>query len=523
MSLGGEYAIRARGRTSRALAALDGAFVPVPEECTRVDWPSLPLKEPDKRSYKRRAGELRARLLELQRRLREADFPVLLVFGGVDGAGKHELANLLTEWLDPRDIRTLAYLQQRQLPPREPPLLPHWRDLPARGKLAIVLSGWYTPGLLARARGEIDAEQWAQRLAAIAEFERDLVADGALLLKVWMHLDAKAQRERLRSLLADPAQAWQVQPRDWGHLHLYEEFMAATEPLIAQSREAGLPWQPIDGRHPRARSLAVTEALADALEARLAAAPTTTAAKRGRGRQAAVPDRLAEVAQPALDKGEYRERLHAAQAALHRHSQRLRLQQRGLVLVFEGWDAGGKGGAIRRMLQALDARMLRVHRIGAPDARERAHHYLWRFATRMPAPGHIAIFDRSWYGRVLVERVEGLAPPARWQAAYAEINRFEQAWTAAGNRLLKFWLHITPDEQLARFEARREDPLKRWKLTDEDWRNRQRWEDYALAANTMLQRCHAPQAPWVLVGANNKRHARVTVIESLNTMLDNAD
>ena len=148
---------------------------------------------------------------------------------------------------------------------------------------------------------------------------------------------------------------------------------------------------------------------------------------------------------------------------------------------------------------------------------------LWRFATRMPAPGHIAIFDRSWYGRVLVERVEGLAPPARWQAAYAEINRFEQAWTAAGNRLLKFWLHITPDEQLARFEARREDPLKRWKLTDEDWRNRQRWEDYALAANTMLQRCHAPQAPWVLVGANNKRHARVTVIESLNTMLDNAD
>lgn len=481
-----------------------------------MDWPPSPLKELSKAAWQKAARDLRAELLLLQHRLRDADFPVILVFGGVDGAGKHEMAHLLTEWLDPRFIRTLAYAHPARPELRVPPLLRYWQDLPAHGHTAIVLSGWYSPPLMARARNTIDEAEFRAQLADIAAFEDDLVADGALVLKFWMHLDAQAQRERLGDLMSDPHNVWQVSPRDWANLHLYDDFMSATTIVHETSAQSGHPWVTVDGRPRRARAVAVAQRIVKALQVRLSGVTVKSAPSKSMKKPV---DRLSKVQYPVLRKPVYNELLLAAQAELNRHSRRLLMQGRGLVVVFEGWDAAGKGGAIRRMLQALDVRYVTVHRIAAPDAGELAHHYLWRFAKRFPGPGEIAIFDRSWYGRMLVERVEDLTPGERWQRAPVEIGHFERQWTAAGNVLIKFWLQITEDEQLARFENRRQDPLKEWKLTEEDWRNRDKWNAYEVAVNEMLQATNSPEAPWHVIGANDKRHARIAVLQAANAVL----
>lgn len=191
-----------------------------------------------------------------------------------------------------------------------------------------------------------------------------------------------------------------------------------------------------------------------------------------------------------------------------------------ILLVFEGWDAAGKGGAIRRLTSEIDPRLFEVHNISAPNTDEIQHHYLWRFWNRIPKMGHIGIFDRSYYGRVLVERVEGFAKESEWSQAYEEIFLFEEQLQSFGTIILKFWLHISSDEQLKRFEDRKNDPLKRWKLTDEDWRNRDKWPLYEEAANEMFQKTDSPKAPWFLVPANDKYYARVMVLEAITKRLE---
>ncbi len=229
----------------------------------------------------------------------------------------------------------------------------------------------------------------------------------------------------------------------------------------------------------------------------------------------------------SLDKTRYREKLARAQAKLNQLHRKALERGVSTVLVFEGPDAAGKGGAIRRLTAALDARHVQVIPIAAPTDEERAHHYLWRFWRHLSRAGRVTIFDRSWYGRVLVERVEGFASEEEWRRAYAEINDFEEQLIEHGTVLRKFWLHITKEEQLARFQAREKTPYKRWKLTDEDWRNRERWDDYAAAVNDMVEQTSTKKAPWVLVEGNDKRFARVkvatTVCEAMARALGDGD
>lgn len=219
---------------------------------------------------------------------------------------------------------------------------------------------------------------------------------------------------------------------------------------------------------------------------------------------------------PGLRRAEYKRRRRELQLDLLRLQMRLRDDPScAVVVLFEGVDAAGKGGAIRRLTGRLDPRGYRVQAIGSPSAEEEQHHFLWRFAQRMPRQGEIVIFDRSWYGRVLVERVEALASEVEWRRAYDEINAFERMHTAGGCVLVKFWLQISKAEQLRRFEERASDPLKEYKLTDEDWRNRDRWDDYQAAADEMVARTHRPDAPWTLVSGEDKNHARVTVLATI--------
>jgi polyphosphate:AMP phosphotransferase len=474
-----------------------------------------------KKEYQERATELRADLLEAQVRLREVGFPVLLLFAGVDGAGKGETSNVLSEWMDPRWIFTRAYAELSLEEQERPEFWRYWRDLPGNGELGIFLSAWYSQPLLDRVYGQISESELDRRLERILSFERTIADSGAVILKCWMHLGQKPQKKRLQSLEKDPLQSWRVTERDWKHWKMYGDFAFAAERIIMRTSTGQAPWAIIEGADRYFRSLEVGTKLLDAIKRRLAASGESETAPD----LAPAPDASESGARilvlssldltKKLAKKEYslnRDELQARLNLLHRKARERKISA---ALVFEGWDAGGKGGAIRRITRALDARDYRVIQVAAPSDEEKAHHYLWRFWRHLSRAGRFMIFDRSWYGRVLVERVEGFATDSEWRRAYGEINDFERQLVDHGIALVKFWLHVSPEEQERRFRARAEVPYKRWKLTEEDWRNREKRGRYEVAVNDMIERTSTPIAPWVLVEGEDKRYARIKVLQSV--------
>jgi polyphosphate:AMP phosphotransferase len=485
-----------------------------------------------KDEYREREPVLREQLLEAQAALREAGFPVIILFAGVDGAGKGETANLLNEWMDPRGIVTRAFDAPTTEESDRPYLWRFWRDLPPKGSLGIFLRAWYSDPLLGKVHGKTDNGAFDARLDEIVAFERTLADDGALILKFWMHLGKKAQRKRFKELEQDPLQKWRVTKKDWEHWELYKQFVTAAERLIMRTSTGDAPWMIVEGADSRYRSLRVGSALLDGMKRRLAEKAAQTAVRDANdatqvvdpngGVSFTVPTTILSGLQMdrALNKKDYQTRLNKLQGRLNRLHRVARDKKASTILVFEGWDAAGKGGAIRRVTAALDARDYRVISIAAPSDEEREQHYLWRFWRYLPRAGRFTIFDRSWYGRVLVERVEGFATEREWRRAYAEINDFEQRLVDRGNILVKFWIHITKELQEERFKARLEVPHKRWKITEEDWRNREKWENYEIAVNTMIEKTSTRTAPWVLVEGNDKRYARVKVLEAVCNNLE---
>ncbi len=468
------------------------------------------------------AASLRNELLDLQFALRTADFPVIIVFAGVDGAGKNEGVNLLNEWMDPRWIVTNAYGPPSEEERERPPFWRYWRDLPPKGKFGLFLSSWYHLPLMERAYETRTLAEMDERLERIIHFEKTLADEGALIIKFWMHLSQKAQKRRLEKLEADPLTRWQVGPQDWDHWRIYDKFTAAGEHIIQRTSRSHAPWTIVEGQDSRYRSAMVLTTVRDAvarhLETRAVARKVEAELKRPPA--AALPPPLAN--QPsilssldmttALVGEAYTQALQEQRARLARLQQKAREKGVSTVLVFEGWDAAGKGGAIRRLAAALNARDRQIIPIAAPTEEERAQHYLWRFWRHLSRAGRTTVFDRSWYGRVLVERVEGFCVEEAWTRAFTEINDFEEQLAEHGIVLAKFWLHITPDEQLRRFQARQTVEYKKWKLTDEDWRNREKWPLYEQAVNDMVEKTSTRLAPWTLVEANDKNHARVKIL-----------
>jgi polyphosphate kinase 2 (PPK2 family) len=500
------------------------------------------------------APVLRAGLLDAQQHLRSAPFPVILVFGGVDKGGKSETINLLNEWMDPRWLITRAYGAPSDEMVERPEYWRYWRDLPPKGRTGLFLSCWYSRPLIDRVFGRTSEADFDETLDRIIAFEQCLADDNALILKFWMHLGKKAQQERLTKLEKNPLTRWRVTQSDWDHWHMYESFVAAAERLIMRTSTGKAPWQIVEGYDKRYRSLTVGQAVLEGIrrhcedidlhhqviaERKARSRPSVTATNDATAAQASegagsmpiaartggpgdsaakvirmphvsILSRLEPDAIP--DKKTYEKQLEEQQGRLNA----LCRQAKGLgvstILVFEGWDAAGKGGAIRRITAALDARDYQVIPVAAPTDEERAHHYLWRFWRHLSRAGRLTIYDRSWYGRVLVERVEGFAQEAEWKRAYAEINDFEDQLVRHGIVLCKYWLHITKDEQLKRFKEREGIEYKRWKLTDEDWRNREKWDDYERAVDDMVEHTSTTLAPWTLVAANDKRSARIKVL-----------
>src|SRR5688572_3885479 len=494
-----------------------------------------------KKEYVARVPQLRAELLSVQRGLSaQGRFPVIIVFAGVDGAGKGETVNLLNEWMDPRWIVTHAYGEPSDEEGERPEYWRYWRDLPPKGRIGLFLSSWYSRPVLDRVYGRTRTADFDRHLERIAAFERTLTDDGALILKFWMHLGKSAQKKRLRTLEKDPITRWRVTKRQWQHWRMYDKFVAAAERALQRTSTIEAPWTIVEGVDEAYRSLTVAKSIRDAIRKALAQGRGERQIVSGAGRSGR-PARGAAAAQSGLQPATAPIRGSAAAvptilssldmsqavskkafaADLEKYQGRLNLLQRkaeqkgvSTILVFEGLDAAGKGGAIRRVTGALDARSYQVIPIAAPTDEERARHYLWRFWRHLSRAGRVTIFDRSWYGRVLVERVEGFATEREWRRAYSEIDEFEEQLVDHGIVLVKYWVHISQDEQLRRFKEREKARYKQWKLTDEDWRNRAKWTDYERAVNDMVERTSTRLAPWTLVEGNDKYFSRLKVLKT---------
>jgi polyphosphate:AMP phosphotransferase len=482
----------------------------------------------EKEKYKNQVPVLRAELLDVQQQLLQAPFPVIVLFAGVDAAGKSETASLLNEWMDPHWIVTRGYMDPSEEELERPRLWRYWRDLPPKGRIALFLSAWYSSPIRHRVARRISNAELDALMDEVAAFERALTDDGAVILKFWMHLGKSAQKKRFKAWEEDPLRRWRVSKDSWRHWRMFDRFVAAADRAIRRTSTDQAPWHIVEGEDERYRSVAVGTVLRDAIRRGLERPlvrqrPARSAAKRGAVGERSMLDQI-ERKFNVLDRLDMTQRLdpEAFDTALERQQGRLNLLQRkahakgvSTIVVFEGWDAAGKGGAIRRITGALDARDYQVIPVSAPTDEEKAQHYLWRFWRHLSRAGRITIFDRSWYGRVLVERVEGFATDDEYRRGYSEVRHFEEQLIAHGILLVKFWIHITKDEQLRRFRERRRTEFKRWKIGPEDWRNRGRWADYTLAVNEMVARTSTQVAPWTLVEGNDKNFARIKVLKTL--------
>lgn len=473
----------------------------------------------DKATYKKDVPTVREALLDAQIDLLQSKrFPVIILIAGVDCAGKGETVNILNEWMDPRHIETHAIRDLTDEELERPPMWRYWRDLPPKGKIGIYIGTWYSGPLIENVYGDIKNAELDQRLERIIRFEKMLCDEGALFLKFWLHLSEKQQKKRLAALEKDPGTRWRVTETDWKHFKLYDRFHQVSERMLRVTSTAEAPWHIVEGSDPRYRYLTIGKALLQALQQRLNTPESPVKEEPFPPLTLAIDGlRILQTLdlEKRLAKGAYEKELEKWQGKLNLLSRHPRFRKLAVVVVFEGNDAAGKGGAIRRITQALDARHYRVTPIAAPTEEEARQPYLWRFWRHLPHRGRFGIFDRSWYGRVLVERVEGYCSHADWMRAYGEINDFEEQLVRHNTVIVKFWLAIDRGEQLRRFNEREQIGFKRFKITEEDWRNREKWDDYELAVCDMIDRTSTEIAPWTLVEANDKYFARIKVLKTL--------
>jgi len=471
----------------------------------------------DKEAYKCEVPILREGLLAAQKELAASNLAVVVVIGGVEGAGKAETVNQLLEWVDARGVETHAMGAPTDEERERPPMWRFWRLLPSRGRMGIFLGSWYTDPIVQRAIGDMGDAPFRQTLDRVVEFERMLIREGVVVVKFWLHLKQDALVKRMKALEKDPLQSWRVTPQDWKFVKRYKRFRRISEMAVMRTGIGEAPWQIVEATDGRYRNLTVGKTLLRVLEERLAA-------RKARPKPQTVPDRpkppKANIIRNldlslTLDEKRYEKELLTCMAELNLLTRRLYEKRRSVTLVFEGPDAAGKGGAIRRLTAAMDARNYQHIAVAAPTDEERAHPYLWRFWRNLPRLGRVTIYDRSWYGRVLVERIEGFCSREDWQRAYAEINAFEEALTDFGVILIKFWLAISPQEQLRRFKERQGTPYKQYKITEEDWRNRAKWDGYEAAAVELIEKTSTARTPWILVEATDKNYARIKVMKAV--------
>ncbi|AWB34549.1 polyphosphate:AMP phosphotransferase [Orrella marina] len=467
---------------------------------------------------------LRTQLLKAQyQHLNKQDRALLILVGGIDGAGKGDTINLLNDWMDPRHIRTIAFGPANRSDKQYPPAYRFWQALPPKGQTGIVFGSGYAPLISEAVKKRPDTRKLEDMVLMARRFEADLVANGVQVIKLWFHLSRKAQSERTSRLLENPSTAWKVSPLDKKVHKRFSRLRDAGQRIIEATDSAHSPWIIIPAADENMRNVRTGQAVLQALRRQSIRVPALhDPAELPKLRPSINPLTKLDYT-VSIPKDEYDEQMllwlnRLAEAVRHPKF----VKHHSLVLAFEGQDAAGKGGNIRRLTRAMDARQYKITPISAPRQFELNRPHLWRFWREVPAKGKIAIFDRSWYGRVLVERVENLTPKVSWRRGYTEINAFEQQLVNHGAIVLKFWLAITEDEQLKRFKEREKSPFKQFKITADDWRNREKWKEYYRAAGDMLSFTHTDLAPWHVLSSNDKRYARVQVVKRVTQAIENA-
>jgi polyphosphate:AMP phosphotransferase len=478
----------------------------------------------DKEQFAALTERLREKLLDAQFEFAERKRKsILLLINGSDGAGKGEVLNRLYDWLDDHYLETLSYGAPTEEERSRPLEWRYWRDMPAKGRVGLVLGSWHHRVLRDRALGRTSRDAFNTALEQINRAEEMLYQEGVVVVKVWLHMGEEEAHRRLAELREGDGVMRRATVIEWDEIRGAKERARLAKvalELVEKTSTGYAPWEVVAAGDARYRDAAVADLLQRTLErenaegARALPAHKTPAAATTVGLPRASLISALDLTQ-SVDADSYAKSVRALQQRISELTTAKKFSRRGLVLVFEGNDAAGKGGAIRRVRAALDPRRFRVHGVAAPTDEELARPYLWRFWRNIPRQGNVAIFDRSWYGRVLVERVEGLCSEADWMRAYQEINDFEGQLQRARLIVVKFWLAISPEEQLARLKDREARPTKRYKITPEDWRNRDKWPRYEEAANEMIDRTSARRAPWTLVEANDKKYARLKVLRTI--------
>lgn len=482
-------------------------------------------KKVDKKTYRRVMDEAEEKLGLLQRECKDAGIPVILVFEGMGAAGKGVQINRLIQALDPRGFDVYACDRPTEDEQMRPFLWRYWTKTPAKGRIAVFDRSWYRSVQVDRFDGLTPEDKLGDAYQDILSFEKQLCDDGTVIMKFFLYIDKDEQKKRFKKLEGSKETSWRVTDEDWNRNKDFDRYLKMNEEMLEKTDTDYAPWVIIEAVDKDYAALKIVRSVMDRLEYELEHRRPEDE-KTAQRQEAKTRERFKNGVLSGIDlsksltEEEYKTRLKKLQkrlAELHSELYRLRIP---VVIGFEGWDAGGKGGAIKRLTSNLDPRGYRVNPTAAPNDIEKVHHYLWRFWNNVPKAGHIAIFDRTWYGRVMVERIEGFCSEAQWRRAYQEINEMESHMANAGAVVLKFWLHIDKDEQERRFRERQANPAKQWKITDEDWRNREKWDQYEEAVNEMLIRTSTTYAPWIVVEGNDKRYARVKVLQTVVDALE---
>ena len=465
--------------------------------------------------------QLRSLLAAQQQPLRDAKLPVLVLVEGWAAAGKGSLIGELMRELDPRfyNVVSPAVIPEREI--RYPFMYPYASAIPENGKIVFMDSGWMEATVRKFLHREITPGEYRRRIRAANEFERQLRDGGYLVLKIFLHISKGEQLKRLSTLKGHADTEWRATEEDlWQHRE-YKRFVTAYEDFMEKTQLAG-DWHVLNAKNRKVAARDTLKLLTGMIDEGIRA-----------GRYIGEPfeeefpliemPKLKDVdLSPAMPDDKYDKKLKKLQARLSELHNILYRKKIPVILCYEGWDAAGKGGNIRRVASPLDPRGFDVQPIASPLPHELNRQYLWRFWTRLPRSGHICIFDRTWYGRVMVERLEGFCKEKDWQRAYNEINEFERQLTDWGAVVIKFWIHIDKDTQLARFTDRQNTPEKQWKITDEDWRNREKWDQYEGAVDEMLQKTSTENAPWYIIESNDKQYARIRTLKIIVKALEKA-
>ena len=474
----------------------------------------------DKKTYKELLEPLAFRLGELQRSAREQGIPLLVVMEGWDASGKGTLLNRVLQPLDPRGFKVYNTGNPSEEDLLRPYLWPFWVRMPVKGQIVFMNRSWYRRFLEGRLERTLKKEDVDEALEETQSFERQLSLGGTRLVKFFVHISKEEQKKRLDKFNEQSSTMWRASKAEWQRHKRYDYLLELAEKMLRSTNSDDAVWTVLNGHDERGAEIRMLTTMVDVLERKLgnteAKKIKTPADPKKTVTYSVSPIKLDDVKLGlSLDREKYKKELPKLQKRLREIQYTLYRERIPAIAAFEGWDAAGKGGAIKRLTERLDPRGYEVHPVAAPNDIERAHDYLWRFWNAFPKAGHLAVFDRTWYGRVLVERVEGFCASDEWERAYDEINDMEAQWKRYGVVLVKFWLHIDPDVQLARFNQRQNTPLKQWKITDEDWRNREKWPQYKDAVEEMLFRTSTTHAPWTIIEADNKEYARVKVLKSL--------